>query len=243
MEILFILEKNKIFCLFIKNMPARRTKPQRKSKGKARKGITAGVLTTVNRSLQPFPNRYICKMKYATSVITGALSGQYIMNLNSLYDPDRSGVGRQPYGFDNLATLYNRYRVIATGWRIQQPNGASGSPVMTVCLPNNDVSITYADFGTMTENPRSRYIIQNPGAPVVTLNGKVSLPKLVGRTPAQYMADDNYQAVVNADPSETALLYINTFNGFNGAIQGSIGIQVLLEFTVEFFDLKHVVPS
>ena len=58
--------------------------------------------TNVNRSLQPVPSRYICKMKYSTNVATD-INGQYIFNLNSLYDPDRTGTGHQPYGFDNLA--------------------------------------------------------------------------------------------------------------------------------------------
>ena len=58
---------------------ARRRRQMRRNN---RRGLSSRALTTVNRSLQPFPNRYICKMKYATNVTTSAVTGQYIFNLN-----------------------------------------------------------------------------------------------------------------------------------------------------------------
>jgi len=216
---------------------------RRSQRRNRRRGIRSGALTTVNRSLQPFPNRYICKMKYATNIATAAASGSYVFNLNSLFDPDRTGVGHQVYGFDNLALLYNRYRVISCGWRVINPAGNfDGGSVMTACLPNNDLSIVFTDAGEMTENPRAKYIVQNPGGPITPLKGKSYIPKLVGRTKSQYMADDRYQADVTASPIEHALLYLQTFSS-NGQPLPSINLHVVLEYTVEFFDVKHVAQS
>lgn len=202
----------------------------------------AQALSTVNRSLQPIPNRYICKMKYGTTVATGA-TGQFIFNLNSLFDPDRTGVGHQPYGFDPIANLYNRYRVIACGWRIHNPTAPTGTPVIVASLPSNDLGIVTSNTGLMLEHPRCKYITTNPGATPLTLKGKAYLPKMMGRTKAQYMADDNYQSFVTGSPNELGLLYLQTFNGLSGDGFGGIGLTVLLEFTVEFFDVKHVVQS
>lgn len=193
--------------------------------------------TNVNRSLQPVPSRYICKMKYSTNVATD-INGQYIFNLNSLYDPDRTGTGHQPYGFDNLALLYNRYRVISCGWRISSP---TASYRQIGCIPSNDLGITW-DINDMKENPRAKYIIQSTGGGTMTLHGKSYLPALMGRTKTQYMADDNYQAIVNTSPVENALLYITTATNAGDA-EPFAQVQVLLEFTVEWFDIKHVVRS
>lgn len=218
----------------------------RRSKARARKGRArvgrSGALTTVNRSLQPIANRYICKMKYGTTIVTNA-TGQYVFNMNSLYDPDRTGIGHQPYGYDPLSNLYNRYRVVSCGWRVHNPTGATGGAIITASFPNNDLGMTFANTGEMLENPRCKYIVQNPGAPVISLHGKSYLPKLMGRTKSQYMADDNYQAIVTASPSELGLLYLQTFNSLSGDALGGIGLTVILEFTVEFFDLKHIVQS
>lgn len=225
---------------------ARRPPPRSKGKPRVvrrrRFAKRRQALTNVNRSLQPIPNRYICKMKYATSVVTNA-GGQYVFNLNSLFDPDRTGIGHQPYGYDTLSSMYNRYRVISCGWRIQNPVGVSGGAITTACLPSNDVGITWLQTDEMLENPRVRYIVQNPGAPIATLRGKQYIPTLVGRTKSQYMADDQFQAIVTASPSEQALLYIQTFGALAGTAIGGQGVTVLLEFTVEFFDTKRILQS
>lgn len=194
--------------------------------------------TNVNRSLQPIPSRYICKMKYAETVYSD-VTGQYIFNLNSLYDPNRTGVGHQPYGYDPLAQLYNRYRVISCGWRITSP---TNSYRQIGCMPSNDSGITYTTFSEMKENPRAKYIVQATGAQVAVLHGKSYIPALMGRTKAQYMADDNYQATVTSSPAELALLYIQTSTAGDVGEVGA-AIQVILEYTVEFFDIKHIVQS
>lgn len=211
---------------------------RRKRFGKRRQATT-----NVNRSLNPIPSRYICKMKYAETITTTSPGGQYILNLNSLFDPDRTGVGHQPYGFDNLALLYNRYRVISCGWRVQSPATTNGLPFTIACMPSNDLGITWLSMGEMVENPRVKYVVQNPGAAAVVLRGRSYLPALIGRTKAQYMADDDYQAVVTASPNENALLYLQTFLSTSGSPLGPLALNVVLEYTVEFFDVKHVTQS
>lgn len=223
-------------------MPPSRSKGKPRVVRRRRVKRRGGVLTNVNRSLQPFANRYICKQKYATTILTDG-NGRYIFNLNSMFDPDRTGVGHQPYGYDTLANLYNRYRVIACGWRVNQPVTAAGSPVTTSSLPSNDPAMTFLDTGVMMENPRSKYITQIPGATAVTLRGKQYLPILFGRTKDQYMADDEYQATILASPSEFAGLYLQTFTATSGLPLSFVALQVVLEYTVEYFDLKHVIQS
>ena len=224
----------------------RRSAPRRRPARRARRAAPRRQLTNVNRSLQPIPSRYICKMKYSEIVTTNTVGnvGQYIFNLNSLFDPNRTGFGHQPYGFDTLATLYNKYRVVSCGWRIQRAAGISDiSPAVLVgCMPSNDLNIDFSDFSFMRENPRTKYILQNPGATALTLSGKSYLPSLMGRTNSQYMADDKYAADVLSSPAEHGVLYVQTHNATTGEALSST-IQVLLEFTVEWFDIKHIIQS
>lgn len=223
--------------------------PKRPSKGKPRyikpkrfrRKARGQRITNVNHSLQPIPSRYICKTKYADSVLTNA-SGQYVMNLNSLFDPDRTGFGHQPYGYDNLSLLYNRYRVISCGWRANVCLSSTAPSIVIGAMPSNDLSILWTSMGEMLENPRAKYVTQNPGAASVYLHGKTYLPALMGRTRSQYMADDKYQAIVTASPDENGLLYLQVFDN-TGVPLPSIRINVLLEFTCEFFDVKHVIQS
>lgn len=206
-----------------------------------RRSKRSNRITTVPSGLNPVAPRYICKMKYSEYITTDA-TGQYVMNLNSIFDPNRTGVGHQPYGFDTMANLYNRYRVISCGWRIQRAMLDGGNPLMIGAIPSNDDSILWTDFSELRENPRGKYIMQNAGAGVVTLKGKSYLPALVGRTKAQYMADDHYQSIVTTNPIERCLFYILSYNA-NDVFAPGTGLQVLLEYTVEFFDIKRQVRS
>lgn len=197
----------------------------------------------VNRALSPIPQRYITKMKYSQTITTGATFANYAMNLNSVYDPDQTGVltGHQAYGFDQLAALYNRYRVIACGWRLNLAVGSATVPVIMTAMPANTV-VTASTGSEIRENPRSKYITQNPGASSAILKGKSYIPSLVGRSKAQYMADDRYQSEVTGNPAEQAILNIQTWTGSDAYAPG-VQVQVLLEYTVEFFDIKSLGQS
>lgn len=220
-----------------KKLRSRRSTRRRTHKAKR---ASRSRITAVPRGLAPFAPRYITKMKYSENVTTAG-TGVYAFRLNSVFDPNLTGVGHQPYGFDTLSTVYNKYRVISCGWRVQRAMLPGDNPVLLGCLPSNDLSIAYTTFSEFRENPRSRYITQNAGAPVVTLKGKSYLPSLLGRTTAQYMADDETHAIVTVNPAENAILYL--FTAEANDVMAPKSIQVLLEYTVEWFDPKHLVQS
>lgn len=193
----------------------------------------------VNRALHPIPQRFITKMKYSETVAVAA-GGNYAFNLNSVFDPNRTGIGHQPYGHDTLSTLYNRYRVISCGYRINIAMGATTSPIQLAAMPANEV-LSFGSISELRENPRAKYITQNPSSPSVYLSQKSYLPSLVGRTKAQYMADDRYQAQVGATPAELAILNIMTADAFDAPTVATL--QVVMEYTVEWFDIKHLAQS
>lgn len=196
----------------------------------------------VNRALNPISQRYIVKMKYSEVVTTDILAGTYAINLNSVFDPNRTGIGHQPYSFDTMASLYNRYRVISCGYRLHATPVLGNQPIILTAIPANQVLVT-STASEIRENPRAKYVVQNFGAPAQTLRNKCYIPSLVGRSKAQYMADDRYQALVTANPAEEAILNIGTFNPQTDLALGNTPVQVLLEYTVEFFDIKSLGQS
>lgn len=207
-------------------------------------------LTNVNRALQPLAQRYICKMKYAESFdipipMTGFV-GTYRYNLNSIFDPNRTGVGHQPYGRDTLSTIYNRYRVISCHYKVCISQlVASSEPLQLAVLPaNEEVSIGLG--AEARESPRAKYIVQaGNGAPIRMLTGKVSIPALVGRTKAQYMADDRYQATYDANPVEAAVLniFVSLLNDGQVVSERPVKASIELVYTVESFDPKQLAQS
>lgn len=193
----------------------------------------------VNNALQPIPQRYICDMKYTETVamnLTNAYS--YAFNLNSIFDPNRTGTGHQPYGHDTLASLYNRYRVVKCSYTVQAFNSAN--TVIVGAMPANEL-ITFANTDEIMENPRTKWIVQSAGGGIKVLKGSVYIPSLVGRNKSQYMADDRYQAQTGTSPAELAILNLAGQSIASGDV--TIDCVVTLKYTVEFFDVKHLVQS
>lgn len=195
--------------------------------------------TLVNSSLRPIPARFITKHKYAEAVTVSAAGiAGYKWNLNSLFDPNRSGIGHQPYGYDQLAGLYNRYRVISCKY-VMSCISDSGN-IQVAVLPANESLSLIGNVSEARENPRAKYIVQTPtsGGTLKVLKGNVYLPALVGATKTQYMSDDRYQAIVGNSPTELAVLnaYAQGLND-DPTFNANPTFNILLEYTVEWFDV------
>lgn len=70
-------------------------------------------------SLNVIPRSLVKKFRYVADIsidpIGAGLMQSYIFRANSLYDPDYSGVGHQPYGYDQyVPTLYNHSTVLGS---------------------------------------------------------------------------------------------------------------------------------
>jgi hypothetical protein len=72
---------------------------------------------------------YMETINFSTATATGT---QNLFNLNSLFDPNRTGGGVQPYQYDDLTPMFGRYRVYETEWRIEV---TSSIAIHTVCGP------------------------------------------------------------------------------------------------------------
>lgn len=220
-------------------VPRRKKVAKRKGRGKR------GYKTNNNlRSLNPIAQRYICKMKYADTAVValgGGTYAPYVMNLNSIFDPNRTGTGHQPYGHDTLFTLYNRYRVVSCSYRISvHPVGST--TLQLAVIPTNE-AITPSTISEVRENPRAKYVCQSPGDTIRIVSGKVYLPSLMGRTKSQYISDDRYQATFGTSPSELALLSMYAGPTSEGGSTDSVVFNIQLEYTVECFDIKHLTQS
>lgn len=218
---------------------AKRKNGKRAPRKKVFRGKRKQTTTLVNKSLQPFPSRFIIKQKYNESFALSALNGYtQVMNLNSVFDPNRTGIGHQPYGYDQMTPIYNRYRVISCSYVLMAYSATS--TIRYGCIPANDTP-PINNMSELCEHPRSRWKLQLPGGNTQYLKGRVSLPALMGRTTAQYMADDRYQAEVGTNPQELALLYITGQSMGDGA--SDFVLNVSLEYTVEYFDPKPIDQS
>lgn len=224
---------------------ARKRKMNKKRSGMKRKGGRRGYKTVnvVGRSLNPIPQKMIAKHKYADvatiSLVSSAL-GNYNFNLNSVWDPNRTGSGHQPYGRDTFATIYNRYRVLGCYYNVSLVPSSAALATQLLAIPaNEEVSGTVTSASAGREQPRCRYILQAPvgaGAPIKNLKGYVDIASLMGLTKTQYRSNENTQAQVGASPTELAILNLFAGTFTEDIITTSIYVSVEMTYVVEWFD-------
>jgi len=192
-----------------------------------------------------FPRRLITRMKYSDvkDIAVSAGSGMtvQIFNLNSLYDPDVSSGGHQPYLFDETMALYSRYRVYRCAWHISIPSPPTVTePVSISVAPTNG---TYNPVGSpqseLAERPLTVTRSFSAGAPALTFRGSSYLPKLNGVKPSEYKTDDRYEGTASTSPAETMQLLI----GCSSEASCTLRATCTLIYYAEFIDPNTVGPS
>lgn len=90
--------------------------------------------------------------------VAGGFCSYYVFRANSLYDPDYTGVGAQPYGYDQyFATgMYTNYRVTASAIRVYFRPDAANSTIRrlhAVLMPFASNSPTLLDISDVRMIP------------------------------------------------------------------------------------------
>lgn len=226
---------------------AGKKKAPRRMFGAKRRGYKA--VNLVGNSMNPIPHKMIASHKYCETVevaLSSQTIGQYNFNLNSTFDPNRSGIGHQPYGRDTYALLYNRYRVLGVKWNASVINSNAGITTQLTGIPANEVLTGITTNAYAREIPRAKYIIQSPagaGGPLKNLRGYTKISSLMGLTDKQYRANENAQAQNGADPIEAAILnlFVGSAVDSSATFTGYLVIEMI--YIVEWFDPKHLDQS
>jgi len=184
------------------------------------------------------PHRYLT-LKYVeivTTTLAAVTAENTIFNLNSIFDPNRSLAGHQPYGYDQLAALYNRYRVLSTFWKVIF--AAAVTSYRVAVIPSNGLLasavVDQATFQTACEVPYGWNDSQPPAAPSIIRAQSMDLNKLGGVREAEFIADDRFEAQIGASPTEVVVLNICSFNPAGAGITPSFTVE--LHYMVDLHD-------
>lgn len=67
------------------------------------------------KMFDPFPAKMVCRMRYYDQISidpSAATTVHHLFRANGINDPDQSGTGHQPYGYDTYGLIYNHNRVL-----------------------------------------------------------------------------------------------------------------------------------
>lgn len=185
---------------------------------------------------QPFAHQLWTKMHYNMNINLNAGAGAtngFIFNANSIWDPEQTGVGHQPYFRDQLALIYNAYVVTHCKLTVL---ATSNTNCIVTCRPTT--SNVVPTNGTLeAERPlvTKTYVTATGNARKLTKS--ISMHKLFGRTKSAITDEDDFRGVVGSNPTQRAYLAISITNP-DGSSSAALYGTVTMEFTVKFMNLR-----
>lgn len=137
--------------------------PIRKYKRRSRKSKLLRRRTRRILSSAPAPARKFLKLRYCDSTSinplgSGAL-GYHTFHCNSLYDPDVTGTGHQPKGYDEWTYFYDHYTVLGSKIKVtftsMDDTPATGSYACGIFVDDNNTPPS--NIISMMEEAKNKY--------------------------------------------------------------------------------------
>jgi hypothetical protein len=185
-------------------------------------------------------DRLFVKLRYREQVNFTQTLGSLAENIyrgNSLFDPDLTGTGGQPLGFDQWAAFYGSYTVLGSAVEIESM--MNGSPPLNArhgVFP----SVSSASLGT-TDHERAEeqpYAITrslhmgNTGVGQGMLKAYMSTAKIWGVVRPAVQIEDGFSATVGSNPTDA--WYWHVFNYCPGGSTQSLCMNIILTYFVVF---------
>lgn len=202
----------------------------------------------VNKLYRPvFGTEYRCRLVYyergySINPGLGGTAATHVFSCNGLYDPDISGAGHQPSGFDSLTGFFDHYTVLSGRIYVTFHNSDT--------TYHQNVGIYLADFTTAETD--ARVIIEN-GKGVMTklapagqdaaqcqLSMPISISKFLGRPDP--LSEDDLRGTVATNPAEQAYYHV-WCSPTSGVDSSAVGFEVRIEYYAVWTEPKNMVIS
>lgn len=104
------------------------------------------VTYDVHQPIPLFQERRKCMLRYVENSVsatsTAGSVGSYVMSANGLFDPNITGTGHQPAGFDQMMASYNHYHGVKSRISVLFRNSSATYPVVMISRAASAVPVT-----------------------------------------------------------------------------------------------------
>jgi len=210
-------------------------KAQQKKDHKKVVRLTKLVTQPKLKNTSSFPPQMRVKQKYFEYFASNGTTDGRVFNINSTFDPDRSGVGHQPNGRDNMAAIYNKYRVHGATIKVQFAATSATAYIGMVAVCNNTGSLS--TFYILNEQPGTKRKTSGFNGAAFQINHKSDCAKTAGVSKMQYESNDIYQALCTADPAEIMTFQVMMYKVDGTTLAaGAVYAEIVIEYDVTYFD-------
>jgi len=164
----------------------------------------------------------------------------YVFAANGLFDPNITGTGHQPMGFDQMMLSYNHYCVMDAQIRCTFKNTlASNLQVAVTVSPTatpQSVVDTILEFGGLQTTCLE---VKGVSGAVQTISESVNIGRIQGVVNPQ--DDPSLQGSAAANPAEVTYFILYAWD--SAGTSGSANCDVQIEFTALFTEPRVLSPS
>lgn len=230
-------------------MPYRRRRKPKKPTRKRRYKSNRMVKYTGQGLTKSYPvgKTFKFRTRYVETLVSinpgaGGTADSHVFSMNGLFDPDITGAGHQPLGFDQLVgTMYNHYTVIGSRARITATNTDS-TYAQTLVAHLKDTATVSTDISQVIENGLCRWTqlgTAQAGNSTKTLVLNCSPTKFFGR---KVLQDDVFRGDSSSNPSEQVYLHI-TGAPVNAVDSADMRLSVEIEYIAILTEPRELTQS
>jgi len=212
-------------------------------------GSAASAYTTliVEPWMPAFPARIVRRLRYADNDSLTCTSGAvatWVLRANDLFDPDLTGTGHQPMGFDQLMVWYNHFCVVRSKLLVTFCNTSAGNGNPVACI-RQDASATpltvpsrIQEMGGCTLDTLGHGGFDSSEK---TLVSYIDMAKLQGVSQDAITADPSLRGDAATSPTELTYFHIAVWD--TAAITATITFQFILEQEAVFMEPRDLTQS
>lgn len=215
------------------------TKPNPKRGRISMRGLTSPSANTVMPRTKTIRLTYYHTRDMAAQP-TADVPASHTYRANGIFDPDYTGVGHQPRGFDQWASHYKKYRVISSKVTVLTNSTSSGTlmgiwtgniaDVPNIQLPPISGTRT-DDFWERGDIRKSIMGSQTAGAPYKYLSAAWS-----NKSYKQGVTTDMKSATVTNDPADNQVFRIYKTGVTSTVLSPATSLVIRIVYQVQFFD-------
>ncbi len=208
----------------------------------------------VTRTVNPALNAITIKSRRATLVYKSFLNlstqtgvGDQIVSCNGLFDPDITGAGHQPAGFDQYMDFYDHYEVLSSKIvvKVISPEVAATANqlIALVAIRDAPTAITLTTIDDTIENGLSAWGVSGSGAStgsngVMTLQNSFVKSSFFGNR-----GGDTLVGSISSNPAEQAFFIIKVASAAEGNTSTATMMHYEVHYDVIFTERKRVLSS
>jgi len=190
----------------------------------------------------PFPARMRAVLRYSETFTlnpAAGSTGHSLWRCGSIFDPNYTGIGHQPYGRDTYASIYNHYTVLKSNIKVTCiTNTTSASPGAIFGVTMTDDPVVSGTYDTVREVKPTKFAALNQSSDPHNITMQYDAKRVFGPS---YASTQN--ALMDANPADDHFFDVWLQSDLSGGDVPQHAFIACIEYYCEFSELRDLAQS